>query len=143
MKSLETRLLFYSIAVPVGKRIKIDNNVGGWEGKLHFGWHNDADDWRWNNDPDYGMPWEYNVEYVMTNDGLKRVDGKVDNDNTIMNNNDDNIQPDIQDYDRQRQQLEEQREQKRKELQQLDSVLKKEVQTLYHLQHLLHPQKLL
>jgi len=116
--------IILSIAVPVGKRIRIDDNVGGWEGRVHFGWHNDADDWRWNNDPDYGMPWEYNVEYVMTNDGLKRTDGKVDN-NDNNDNNDDSIQPDIQDFDRQRQQLEEQREQKRKELQQLDSVLKK------------------
>ncbi|TKK68049.1 PspC domain-containing protein [Ilyomonas limi] len=117
-----------SIAVPVGKRIKIDNNVGGWEGRLHFGWHNDADDWRWNNDADYGYPWEFNVEYLMTNDGLKRVDGKVDNDNE--ENNNDTIQPDLQDFDRQRQQLEEQREQKRRELQQLDSVLRKNRDTI-------------
>jgi hypothetical protein len=117
-----------SIAVPVGKRIKIDNNVGGWEGRLHFGWHNDMDDWRWNNDADYGYPWEFNVEYVMTNDGLKRVDGKVAND--YEENNNDTIQPDLQDFDRQRQQLEEQREQKRRELQQLDSVLKKNTDTI-------------
>ena len=117
-----------SIAVPVGKRIKINSNVGNWEGRIHFGWHDD--DWRWNNDEDYGLPWSYDVEYIMTNDGLKRADGKVDNNDEDNNNNNDSIQPDIQDYDRQRQQLEEQREQKRKELQQLDSVLKKNTDTI-------------
>ncbi len=111
-----------SIAVPVGKRIKINSNVGGWEGRLHFGWHND-DDWRWNNDADYGMPWEHDVEYIMTKDGLERTDGKKDNNDN--NDNDDNISPDINDFNQQREQLEQQREQKRKELQQLDSVLRK------------------
>ncbi len=118
-----------SIAVPVGKRIRIDSNVSGWEGRVHFGWHNDADDWRWNRDEEYGYTWEHNVEYIMTNEGLKRADGKVDNiDDNNDNNND--IQPDLQDFDRQRQQLEEQREQKRRELQQLDSVLQKQADSI-------------
>ena len=111
-----------SIAVPVGKRIKINSSVGGWEGRLHFGWHND-DNWRWNNDADYGMPWEYDVEYIMTKDGLERVDGKKNNNDGNENNGD--ITPDINDFNQQREQLEEQREQKRRELQQLDSALRK------------------
>ena len=114
-----------SIAVPVGKRILINNSVGGWEGKVHFGWHDD-DDWRWRMDADYGLPWEYNIEYVMTNDGLKRADGKAEIEEDRDFSDEQNIQPDIQDFDRQRQQLEEQREQKRRELQQLDSVLQQQ-----------------
>ena len=65
--------VFVTIAVPVGKRIKIDRNIG-WHniGEFHFGSEFDKYNWKYDNDND-NFDWDENVEYIMTETGLKRV----------------------------------------------------------------------
>ena len=60
--------VFVTVAVPVGKRIEVDNSVANCYGNVHIGFHND-DDWNnhydWQDDND-GYDWDHNIEYVMT-----------------------------------------------------------------------------
>lgn len=67
------------VFVPVGKFIRIDENLSGLN--LHRHWHfgfNNGD-WNYNDNND----WDYNEEYQMTKDGLKSLDD-------LNNNNNDN-----------------------------------------------------
>ncbi|MBS1731479.1 MAG: PspC domain-containing protein [Bacteroidetes bacterium] len=64
--------VYITIAVPVGKRIIIDKNVG-WNDYSSFHFGNDFDDYNWRNFNDEGLDWDHNVEYIMTESGLKRV----------------------------------------------------------------------
>jgi len=65
-----------NIAVPVGKRIKINNRVGwsNWE-RFQFPWSENGDDYDWENESFswYGHQGE---ELVMKEDGLYTLDGK-------------------------------------------------------------------
>jgi hypothetical protein len=62
------------VDVPVGKRIFVDANTEGYHwfsinvNRRRRGWNID-----WNEDWGNSFPWENNVEYVMTNDGLQRT----------------------------------------------------------------------
>jgi heme/copper-type cytochrome/quinol oxidase subunit 2 len=67
-----------TIAVPVGKKIIVRPNSGWSWGKfarVSFGpndnWDND-----WYNDEDGEQHWQHDVEYIMTEKGLKRTDNK-------------------------------------------------------------------
>lgn len=82
--------VYITIAVPVGKRIKIDRNTG-WNnnGGFHFGSDFDNYDWR-NNSDDYDYDWDQNVEYIMTENGLKKVHPDPDD------NNNENMIPPVQ-----------------------------------------------
>lgn len=68
------------VYVPVGKQIRIDNNLRrmrhyrGWNGAL------DDDDNYWNSENEYD--WDYNKNYEMTNDGLKEVNELTPTDST-------------------------------------------------------------
>ncbi len=87
--------VYITVAVPVGKRIKIDKYVG-WDnnGGFHFGNGFDEYDWRNynnNNDNSDEYDWDHNVEYIMTETGLKRVhpdpNENDDNEITVPQNN--------------------------------------------------------
>ena len=114
-----------TIAVPLGKRIKIDDKIG-WRTHLDIGFNND--DWNWKDEfsSDEFMNWETNKEYIMTGKGLKQV-GKSDDEILHEGNNDDNdnsIEENKQNLEDLKQEIEEkQREmdEKKRELQrQLD-----------------------
>jgi hypothetical protein len=75
--------VYATIYVPVGKRIIVTDDIG-WNNDFHFDFGNNVNDWDWRND-DNGYSWDHNVEYIMTEDGLKRVHPEVSDDN----NNDD------------------------------------------------------
>jgi phage shock protein PspC (stress-responsive transcriptional regulator) len=76
--------VYVTIYVPVGKRIYVDDNIG-WGNDFHIGFGNDVDDWNWRRNND-GYDWSNDVEYIMTNDGLKPTHPSVNDDD---NNNSD------------------------------------------------------
>ncbi len=86
-----------TVAVPVGKKIKIDQSI--WDdrpaGNIHVMNENDWDDY-WGNEE---RGWTTNVEYIMTKDGLYNTDGtptdKSKNKKSHININQDGI--DVQD----------------------------------------------
>ena len=62
------------VEIPVGKRIQLDRSINSFEwfdvnSGRRRGWNFDWDD-NW----DYTYHWESNKEYIMTPDGLERVD---------------------------------------------------------------------
>ncbi len=67
------------VFVPVGKKIKVNRNIG-WGNEVSFrGPMRDRNNWHigWDDeDRDYSQNWDFNVEYTMTADGLKTADGK-------------------------------------------------------------------
>lgn len=113
-----------TVAVPVGKRIKIRESVGwGNDVRVDFGrgfddgWNFDRND-EWNG---YNS-WRHDVEYVMTNDGLKRVDNKDDEDNSNADA--------VEEYRKSREQLEREIEEQRQELERKQNELKEKEKEL-------------
>lgn len=111
-----------TIAVPVGKRIKIDEN-SGWDYnrfEMDFG-HNDWNNWDWYNDED-AESWHEGVEYVMTPDGLKAV--RAEDELRYENNYDDNREKSIEelenDMNRLQDELKEKQNQKDEKLKELE-----------------------
>jgi len=79
--------VYVTVYVPVGKRIIINNGIG-WGNDFHIELGGDVDDWYWRNDEE-GYNWTDNVEYIMTNDGLKPTHSTdEDNDNNDEEEND-------------------------------------------------------
>jgi phage shock protein PspC (stress-responsive transcriptional regulator) len=109
-----------TIAVPVGKRIYINENVG-WDKnvRVHFSRYNDH--WEWDNNETESYGWRHNVEYVMTEKGLDRVD-KLRNED---DHEDDNSNEVIEEFRKSREQIEREKEQKIKELEEIDRELEK------------------
>jgi len=70
--------VYATIYVPLGKRIIVTDDIG-WNNDFHFEFGNDVDDWNWRNEDD-GYAWDHNVEYIMTENGLKRVHPQVSDD---------------------------------------------------------------
>ena len=111
-----------TIAVPLGKRIKVDDKIG-WRTHVDFGVN--SDDWNWNDDfsNDEFMNWQTNKEYIMTGKGLKEI-GKKSDSNVDNSNNDDNnnsIEENKQNLEDLKQEIEEKQQEmneKRRELQQ-------------------------
>ena len=64
-----------TIAVPVGKVIRVDNNVGwgNWE-HFQFPWSNNDEDYDWGNQ-DYNWWNHHNEDLIMKADGLYTIDG--------------------------------------------------------------------
>ena len=128
--------IILTVAVPVGKKIKINDNIG-WNENVHVGFNND--DWDWDNNyytDQREERWNRNVEYIMTEKGLERTDKKKDG--TEWNNDDNNNQnPAIEEYKKSREQLEKEKLQKEKDLEQIEKELndKKSTDTShYHYQ---------
>lgn len=115
-----------TIAVPVGKRIKIDNNTG-WdydkEFHLDFGRNDNWDNWTYYNNDEEAQSWHEGIEYIMTADGLKPVNREDELKYEF--NNDNNSIEDLerQEEDLQRQ-LQDTQNQKAEKLQELQEKQK-------------------
>jgi phage shock protein PspC (stress-responsive transcriptional regulator)/heme/copper-type cytochrome/quinol oxidase subunit 2 len=75
--------IYITIAVPVGKLILINNRVA-WSDDVHIGFGWNFDYWEWRNGDDNHYNWDADIEYVMTENGLKRLtpEQKDNDDNT-------------------------------------------------------------
>lgn len=109
----------FTIYVPVGKKIKIGNDIG-WD-RVHVGFDWDDDDWDWKLYSNLKREsWNPNVEYIMTEKGLQRVDhlndNSADDDNSDLNNT-------INELKQKKEELQKQKEQKLKELENIDKEL--------------------
>ena len=72
--------------------------------------------------------WNHEVEYVMTEKGLERVSKQNEESDNNENDNDDNKEDEnkaIEDFRKSRDQIEEQRQQKLRELEEIEKELKK------------------
>jgi Putative stress-responsive transcriptional regulator len=109
-----------TIAVPVGKKIKINQEIWdkGASGRINF-WNDNNWDDEWG---DEERGWRTNVEYIQTQNGLKRADDNSSSWDNDDNNNDDNNGA-IEDFKKSKEELKKQREQKMKELEELDKEL--------------------
>jgi phage shock protein PspC (stress-responsive transcriptional regulator) len=112
-----------TVAVPVGKRVYIRDDVG-WGDNVHVNLGRGNDYWDWeDNEETRSLSWRHNVEYVMTQTGLERVDKANDEDM-----NDDGSRNDVlEQYRKSREELEKERQQKQKELEDLNRELQKPV----------------
>ncbi len=120
-----------TVAVPVGKRIFINENVGwGDDVRVNMGRDNDFWDWE-NNMESVSLHWSHDVEYVMTQKGLERTD-KVKDENDDNNDNEgDNGNETIEQFRKSKEQMQREKEQKLKELQQIDKELQNADSTRY------------
>ena len=131
--------IYISIAVPLGKRIEVDENAGGWGDEEHvdFGWDMNDNDWEKDYDNNGDFNWSRNVEYVMTKKGLQRTDGQKENvdENDDNDNNNADTTNALQLFEKSKAQLEKQREREQKHLEQIDQELQKaQDSTRYHYQ---------
>jgi phage shock protein PspC (stress-responsive transcriptional regulator) len=106
-----------TVAVPVGKKIKVHENIG-WNNYTHVSVGFDDEDWGWNYYSDqHEEKWRSGVEYIMTAKGLERVDkAKDDEDNNSSNDA-------VEEYKKSKEQILREKEQKLKELQEIDKQL--------------------
>lgn len=114
-----------TIAVPIGKRIIIRSNSGWhWDrfSKVSFGPGNDWDN-DWYNDESGEQNWRHDVEYIMTEQGLKRTDKKEDTDNDY-NDDNENYNEKLKTYQKSKEELQKEFE----ETQRKAEELKKELQ---------------
>ncbi|WP_298392406.1 PspC domain-containing protein [Hydrotalea sp.] len=70
--------LIVTVAVPIGKKIKITtkNNWNDGTDNIYLGFDNNWN-WGWNDDAAYS--WNTNITYIMTKNGLKALDNGTDN----------------------------------------------------------------
>lgn len=114
-----------TVAVPVGKRIFINENVG-WGDNVRVNIGRDDDYWDWENNMEtISYRWRHNVEYVMTTKGLQRANqiNNEDEDNDNNDNNNENSNETIEQFRKSKEQMQREKEQKLKELQQIDKEL--------------------
>lgn len=71
--------VYVTVYVPVGKKVIVNDGVG-WGNDVHIELGGDVDDWYWRHG-DEGYSWDHNVEYVMTNDGLKPTHSTEEDEN--------------------------------------------------------------
>ena len=106
-----------TIAVPVGKRIKVNEKIG-WNNYTHMsvGW--DDEDWGWNYYSDQNEEkWRSNVEYIQTEKGLERIDRQKDDEDN------DNSNKTLDEFKKSKEQILREKEQKLKELKEIDKQL--------------------
>ncbi len=142
-RKFRNQQVYLTVYVPVGKRILVDGSVANWNGNFHIGWRDD--NWRFHDDwNDDEMDWDHDVEYVMTEHGLERTDGKtnsndndrdVDNDansdnNEELNDQNDNIERKLEENRRNREDLERQRQEMQEKMRRIDSELGKPLDTI-------------
>lgn len=106
-----------TIAVPVGKRILIDDKIG-WMHDVHIGINND-DNWTRDFYGEEDFYWETGKEYIMTDKGLKRLSsGKYTyNSDEDDNDNDKNPEELKRELDEKQREIDEQRRQLDKDVQ--------------------------
>lgn len=119
VEKVRNQMVYITVAVPVGKHILINRSVGGGNGHVHFSFGNNNN---WDDDRNDGLSWDYDVEYLMTTDGLQRVDGK----NEDNNNDHDDEDARLLDSIKQRREKEEERKQKLEEIEKLNKELGKD-----------------
>ena len=106
-----------TIAVPVGKRIKVNESIG-WNNYQHvsIGW--DDEDWGWNYYSDQNEEkWRSNVEYIQTEKGLERLDRQKDDEDN------DNSNKTLDEFKKSKEQILREKEQKLRELKEIDKQL--------------------
>ena len=106
-----------TIAVPVGKRIKVNEKIG-WNNYTHVsvGW--DDEDWGWNYYSDQNEEkWRSNVEYIQTEKGLERLDRQKDDEDN------DNSNKTLDEFKKSKEQILREKEQKLRELKEIDKQL--------------------
>jgi phage shock protein PspC (stress-responsive transcriptional regulator)/heme/copper-type cytochrome/quinol oxidase subunit 2 len=125
--------LIVTVAVPVGKRVYI-NETDGWGEGFSFHMGNNDNYWDWENNMETGsLSWEPNVEYIMTAKGLERTDKSKDDNDNGDNEGDDNSNNTIEEFRKSKEQMEKEKEQKLKELQDIDKELQNAADsTRYH-----------
>ncbi len=70
------------VAIPVGKKIIVDKNIDDYHWfDVKVSRYNRSWNVEWNDDWDETYNWSSNVEYIMTNDGLRRTDRTEPTDN--------------------------------------------------------------
>jgi len=89
---IRNQAVFVTVAVPVGKRIYVDDNIWSNNFDFHFGWD---DDWRYRDDfYDQGEGAQTGVEFVMTKEGrLKRTHPKMEDNDDDNTDNSNNVKP--------------------------------------------------
>jgi phage shock protein PspC (stress-responsive transcriptional regulator) len=134
--------IILTIAVPVGKKIKVNDNIG-WNDDVHLHMGFDNDNW---NDEDYNDQkeerWSHGVEYIMTTKGLERTDKKKedeevtpDNEGVTPDNNEDQPNNAVEEFKKSKEEILKQKEQKLKELRDIDKELQNNGDsTRYHYQ---------
>lgn len=117
-----------TVAVPVGKRIYVNENAGWANGNdVHVDFNDHDDYWDWeNNNETKALDWRHNVEYVMTEKGLERVNKSQSDYNSDEDYGDDNGNENALDnYRKSKEQLLKEKEENIKKLQQIENELKK------------------
>ncbi len=111
-----------TVAVPVGKRIFIREDIG-WGDDVRVNLGRGNNNWDWEDDQESrSYSWRHNVEYVMTETGLERVDKVRETDEYGEPDNDV-----LEQYRKSREELEKERLQKQRELDDLNRELQKPV----------------
>lgn len=114
-----------TVAVPVGKRFYVNENVGwGNNVRVTIGRNNDYRDWEENEETE-ALSWRHGVEYMMTEKGLKRADQTPDKWNS--DNDDEERNDAIEDFKSSREKIEKEKQQKLRELQEIDRELQKTI----------------
>lgn len=120
-----------TVAVPVGKRIYVNENAGWANGNdVHVDFGNNDDYWDWeNNTETRALDWRHNTEYIMTTSGLRRTHPEIGDENTDefgfdSDNGDDNGNNNaLEQFKRNKEELRKQKERMQKEMEQLDREL--------------------
>ncbi len=123
--------IIITIAVPVGKRIVIDDKIG-WKNHVRFGFNNDWND-RWNRNfynDDEEQDWEAGKEYVQTEKGLQRVGSdKYSYDSEDIDTNPERLKQDLDEQqrilDEKKRELERELEEKLKQIEENKRKLEK------------------
>ncbi|HRI21994.1 MAG TPA: PspC domain-containing protein, partial [Panacibacter sp.] len=85
-EKFRNQIIYVTIQVPVGKRILVDRNTY-WNDYVHIGMGWEMNEWDWRNEGNNGYDWDSDVEYIMTESGLKRVHPKLNDENDDNNFN--------------------------------------------------------
>ena len=118
-----------TVAVPVGKRVYVNDNVGwGHDVKVHFGRDDDFWDWEDNHET-VSFRYNHNVEYVMTEKGLERVNKKKHNWEDDNDDDDAKRNDALEEFKNSREKMEREKQQKLRELEEIDRELKKTIDT--------------
>ena len=88
-EKFRNQIIYVTVYVPVGKRIYIDRNTY-WNDYIHIGLGWEMNDWDWRNEGTNGYDWESEVEYIMTENGIKPTHPVKEENTDDNNNNNDN-----------------------------------------------------
>lgn len=120
--------IIITVAVPVGKRIMVEEDAAWWE-NVHVNIGVNDNDWDWHYDKD-AQGWDNDVEYIMTKEGLKPLYAKdndkykYDGDNSDQTN--DGTTEQLEQIEQQQRDIEQQRKNLEEEKKNLQNSLKKD-----------------